>query len=493
MSLIARFKRIFTSDSASKLIFGGAIFATIAAVIAPQILSAAPSIGRTPAIPPVITASGSDGKLKITATISQKKIVQNSDTPVYVEVAVTPPESEKKNAQSVPVDMVVVLDRSGSMSADNRLPYAKSAIKELLSRLNESDRFGLVTFDTSAQIVTPLSALTADFRAQESSVVDSLTTGGSTNLSGGLDLAKSLLTGSSSGRTRKVILLSDGEANLGITDNNQLAILGRSFSQSETILSTVGVGLGFNEVLMSSLADNGMGNFSFLEHLASLGEILQKDLQSTREVYAGVSGLEISMPPGIKLIDASGYPQSAEKTGNTVHLLTGQLLNGVRKSFFLTFQVPSSSVGDISIGDLTFDYSVNGFAQKVQLSREAMMLAVVEPAREAEAFASVDETLFKKSWAVNNLGRMQQQFSAEMRAGNTEGAKAVLDTYRSEVDKNERQYKMKIANSILSDELTSMSGAVADVAASPPAAQAEKSNRAAKEMLSKGLGAQRGK
>ncbi len=493
MNLYTRLAAMLTSERASKLIFAFAVFLTVAAVAAPKILAAAPSGGGGSDNPVVTTAQGSDGKLQISATVSQTKIVQHSNTPIYVEVAVTPPASDGKAAISTPVDMVVVLDRSGSMAADNRLPYAKSAIKELLSRLNETDRFALVTFDTSAQIVTPLTAMNASLRSQQSSVVDSLTTGGSTNLSGGLDLAKSLLAGSSAGRTRKVILLSDGEANMGITDNNQLSILARSFSQSESILSTVGVGLGFNEVLLSSLADNGMGNFSFLEHLASLGEILQKDLKNTREVYAGVSGLEIAMPKGVKLIDASGYPQQLDAETNRVRLLTGQLLNGVRKSFFLTFQAPSETVGSLSIGDLTFNYSVNSAAYEVKLNREALMLAVVEPARESEAFASVNQTLFKKSWTMNNLGRMQQEFSKQLRAGNAQQASAVLNEYRADIGKFERAYKMKIADSTLTDELDAMSGTVGEVKAAPPAAAQELSNRAAKSMLVKGKDAQRGK
>lgn len=483
ISLQARIKRFCSSDFTGKCIFLLLLICTGIAVAFPRGIAALPSDPKASGPDKKVTAS--NGPVKLSATLSQTKLVQGADGTFYAEISIEPPASDSPRLQHTPVDLVVVLDRSGSMAADNRLPFAKSAIQEVLTRLTEEDRFGLVTFDTMANIVSPLSQVTESYRSQQRSLVNSLTPAGSTNLSGGLTYAREMLAAASPGRVRKVILLSDGEANVGIVDPSSLALMVRGMSKTETIVSTIGMGLGFNEVLMASLADNGMGNYAYLEHLPALGEILQKELESSRSIYASSSSLEVAIPNGVELIDSSGYPREPGKSSHHVRLLTGQLLSGGKKTFFLTFRAPTNKLETFPLGDIELQYTASGEPSVVRLSDTSLAMTVVEPAKESEALASVDGAVFKKSWIANNLGRIQQEMSSEIRAGNAPAAQEALRKYETELSVAEKRYKIGLVDAGKNGAaVAQMKETVNDLMSSSGAERDEKSKRAAKDIQS---------
>lgn len=486
MDALKRLLRLCSTDRVAGALFVFACAVTVAILGLPR-----GGIASPPPPPDGTSVMRANDGVKISGTISQKKVVQGSDGVVYLEVNVDPPTIESSIAKRIPVDMVVVLDRSGSMAAENRLPYAKAAISDLLARLSGEDRFGLVTFETTAQVVTPLGHVNEGFRREEQSRVLGLTPAGSTNLSGGLELAETLLASSTPGRTRKIVLLSDGEANVGVIEPTALAAIARRASGAGKIVSTIGMGLDFNESLMASLADHGMGNYSYLENLAGLDTILTKDLSESRAVFASASGLEIRLPAGARLIDSSGYPREGGSSPDAIRLLTGQLLSGVRKSIFLTIGIPTDKTGAISFGAATFNYTADGKPSSVSIDPTQLALDVVTPAREAEALASVEPTVFKKGWSANRLGRIQQDFGAQMKAGKPEAARALVEGYRRDAETAEKKYGVKVLDEKASVTISDLTATANEVAAAPAGVQMQLGNRAAKAAQSKGISEQR--
>src|SRR5262249_5058874 len=161
------------------------------------------------------------------------------------------------------------------------------------------DRFALITFDSVAVVDTELTSVTDAAREGIVRRVNALQPGSSTNISDGLLKARALLQGSAGERSRPIILLSDGGAHTGIVDPKELAKIAMSFTEHRAVLSTIGMGLGFNEALMAALADYGMGHYAYLEHLERLGEILEQDMSDTRQVFASASSLEIICGDGV--------------------------------------------------------------------------------------------------------------------------------------------------------------------------------------------------
>ena len=247
-----------------------------------------PGVSQTPSPP--------NTGVQFHASISQPMIVQGSDGTVYLDLSVITPRSIPRHSKRVSTDTIVVLDRSGSMGEDNKWHYATEAVRSLLDRLGDDDRIAFVTFDSNARVESPLVRATSHSIQHLKHLVSRLAPGDSTNLGDALLVAERLAQNAdTSERSRRVILLSDGHANAGIVNQEGLDAISRRIADQGTIVSTIGLGLGFNEVLMASLADQGMGHFSYLEHLESLASILSKELQDSRQVYAAVSEVRIEL------------------------------------------------------------------------------------------------------------------------------------------------------------------------------------------------------
>jgi Ca-activated chloride channel homolog len=202
--------------------------------------------------------------VKLQASLTQPMIVQGADGTVYLDLSVVTPETLRRDFLRVPTDTIVVLDRSGSMGEDNKWQYATQAVHSLLDRLMRKDRIALITFDSGARVQSGLIEASEKNIQHFRDVVNSLSPGASTNLGEALLRAENIAGADpSSERRRRVILLSDGHANTGIVDPAELGVIAKRIADRGSVVSTVGMGLGFNETLMASLADQGMGSFSY--------------------------------------------------------------------------------------------------------------------------------------------------------------------------------------------------------------------------------------
>ncbi len=188
---------------------------------------------------------------------------------------------------------VVVLDRSGSMSGD-RLNAAKRALIDLVDRLDDRDRFGLVVFDQEAAVVVPAGRLADLGRDQVRRAIASVETGGMTDLSSGYlrGLQEARRVATAAGAT--VVLLSDGHANAGVTDPVQLrGVAAKAASQSVTT-STIGIGLGYDESILTEVAIGGTGNHAFAQDpddaaaavAAEIDGLLSKTVQAANLLIA---------------------------------------------------------------------------------------------------------------------------------------------------------------------------------------------------------------
>jgi hypothetical protein len=292
-------------------------------------------------------------------------------------------------------------------------------------------------------------------------------------------------------RHRKVILLSDGEANMGIVDPKELAKIAASFTSHSAVLSTIGMGLGFNETLMAMLADYGMGHYAYLEHLEKLGEILEQDMADTRQVFASASSLEITCGDGITVTDVGGYPIDLTAQPGMARVSTGQLLGSATKHFVVTMTVPTDRVGEIGLGNVTLHYTTSQGTSSIALSPEHLRIAVLEPARRDEATASVHRELLQQLWGGNNLGRLQKDYSHWLRAGEKQKAQQAITDYRQALQKAATDTGVRVENQAVTDKLSTMEQELNEAFSGPAAQQEEKRKRAAKIRHGESLKSQR--
>lgn len=200
--------------------------------------------------------------------------------------APTPPTS----AQRAPAALQVVLDRSGSMAGD-RLEGAKLALTQLVDRLDPSDSFGLVAFDDSTVVVVPAGPLTD--KAAVKQAIQAIYPGGSTDLSSGYLRGLQELQRVAGPTGGTLMLLSDGQANAGVTDPLQLQKVAIQATTSRITTSTLGLGLGYDEVLLAALARGGNGNALFAEDADTAVGLVAGEVDGLLEQVAQACSLRI--------------------------------------------------------------------------------------------------------------------------------------------------------------------------------------------------------
>ncbi len=441
-----------------------------------------PHVGGVDPQPSVHPKTG----VQFQASLSQPMIVQGSDGTVYLDLSVVTPKISRPDILRMPTDTIVVLDRSGSMAEDNKWMFATQAVHSLLDRLMSGDRIALVTFDTHARVQSQLVSANETNIQRFRDIVNSLSPGASTNLGDGLLAAERMAAALRvSERGRRVILLSDGQANVGISHPLELNAIARRIADQGSILSTVGMGLGFNENLLASLADNGMGSFSYLEHLESLGTILAQELDDSRDVYADSSQMRIHLPMGVELVEASGYPFVLE--GRTAVIRTGQLFQDSNKSFMATLRVANHVPAEYTLGNIDLSYRVDGHSYKQEVESSGLTIACVPAEREEEAVASIDKDVYRDAWIRNNLGSVMREVGDFVRKGDRQQAEELLEDYKERLE--EADQAVPGIKKEATAQLDELKARVDDAFQGP--AQRAKQNRAAKAFLGESQDLQR--
>jgi Ca-activated chloride channel family protein len=218
-----------------------------------------------------------------------------------------------------PLDLVVVVDTSGSMLEDDRIGYVKQGLDLLIDQIGAEDRMALVTYesDVTTRAAFPTLSETvpvdenqlAAWREEMHAVVAGLQADGGTNLHGGLQAGFEMALvarQSNPERSQRVILLSDGQPTAGITDEASIIAMAEGYIESGIGLTTIGVGRDFNLALMSSLAERGAGNFYFLEDPQAIQEVFTDELAYFVEPLALSVTVEVRAAAGYTVGEVVG-------------------------------------------------------------------------------------------------------------------------------------------------------------------------------------------
>jgi Ca-activated chloride channel family protein len=193
--------------------------------------------------------------------------------------------------------LTFVIDISGSMAQPNRLPLVKQALRLLVGELRESDKVAIVVY--GGQAATVLDHTSAANRDQILRAIDSLENQGSTNAEAGLRMGYELAAQHfTAGASNRVILCSDGVANVGATGPDEIRQAIRDYTAQGIYLTTVGFGMGdYNDYLMEQLADDGNGNYAYVDTLDAARRIFVENLTGTLQVIAKDAKIQVDFNP----------------------------------------------------------------------------------------------------------------------------------------------------------------------------------------------------
>ena len=220
-----------------------------------------------------------------------------------------------------PLNLALVIDNSGSMSEDNKLVRVKQALHTLVARLRPSDTLSITVFDSDAEVVLPAQEVRDGHAAQ--SIIDEIRPGSTTNLDGGLMLGyQEALKHYNKEATNRVILLTDGIANRGVIDPQEIAKDSLKFNDKGIDLSTIGVGQDLNKDLLSTLAKSGHGLFHFVADSEDIQKVFDKEVQSLLSPIASDATLEIDFDHRVGLEQVYGYSPQIASNKVTIKLDT---------------------------------------------------------------------------------------------------------------------------------------------------------------------------
>jgi Ca-activated chloride channel family protein len=212
-----------------------------------------------------------------------------------------------------PIHFTAVLDVSGSMSGE-KLTQAKEAVRQALSRLHDGDVISLITFSAEARCV--LEPTVVDDRARQAltNALQRITASGMTALCGGLEMG--IATAIAARRdTNLVLVLSDGQANVGETDIEKVGFRGLQARQQGLIVSTLGVGSDYNEALMAEIATQGGGRFYHVQRADQIQAYLTGELGEVAMLAARHTCIVLTIPAGSVVIPLSAaYPTTQDGT-----------------------------------------------------------------------------------------------------------------------------------------------------------------------------------
>jgi len=245
-----------------------------------------------------------------------------------------------------PIDVAVVLDRSGSMSGE-KIRLVKEAVDVAIGHLDDNDRVSLVTFDSVVEVVQPLAQATAGTKAELRSALDDVDARGTTYLSGGwLNGCQQLAAAQPSfglARIQRALLLTDGLANMGITDPGRLTRHASEIQARGIATTAMGVGVDFDEMLLSAMAEAGGGNFRFIGHPSELPGFFADELGELTNIVGLRPKLELTLPHGMRARLVNAFP--VKRVAKTLTIDLRDLASGDEIDLIFTIRtVPGTAV-----------------------------------------------------------------------------------------------------------------------------------------------------
>lgn len=369
----------------------------------------------------LLALTGRAARLTLTAELQEEVIPAETAKEAMIKISVMTPEPElAARTPRVKINLAVVLDKSGSMTARGKLENAKEAAVAALRMLDEDDYFSLVTYDSQVRALIP--ARKAGDKAGLEKMIRAIEADGDTALFAGVALgANEIRKHHSEEYVNRMILLSDGLANVGPSTAKELGGLGASLIKEGISVSTIGVGGDYNEDLMTALSQASDGHFYFVENSADLPLIFTQEMGAALRVTAKALTIHIEFPDGVEPVGVLG--RDCKVVDNKMEIYFNQVYGGHEKSLILQVRVPPKKAAErIDLAAIRMSYQDAFSGENLAVTR---MVSAVTSADSQVVENSYNQDVAREVSLVNNAV-MKQQAIAQADQGNWDAAQKIL-------------------------------------------------------------------
>ncbi len=356
--------------------------------------------------------------LSLTAECDRRLVAVEVSSQRTIEWIATVADVARSDSR-VPLNLALILDRSGSMQGD-KLRYVQQAACHVLDMLDERDRIAVVVYDDQVTLLAPSQLISTHTRDELKHKINALRPGGWTDLSGGwLEGCREVADRLTADGIHRALLLTDGLANRGITDIEELTHHARELRRRGVATSTFGVGLDFNEQLLEALAEQGGGHFYYIERPDHIPDVFRRELGELLTVVAREAFLSITIPSGVAVELLGDLPH--ERTGERLRIFLGDLCAGERRALYTRVltppDAPGTSVvlrGELGYADLDGRTTIVAAEISFSYTREAEVL-----------LAPLHEAILQRSGEVELAAATAQALRLE-RSGQRQQAQALM-------------------------------------------------------------------
>jgi Ca-activated chloride channel family protein len=390
-------------------------------VLAPSLLSAKSK--------PHATASGT---LNVDASLSHKVIPNFAASEVYASIKIE--AREFVSEARAPLNIALVIDRSGSMAGD-KIAQARQAAARLVDTLGPKDRLSIVSYSSDVDVMVTSLPVTSENKATFHEAISGLTPDGFTFLSGGFDKGCDLVSNTiQEGSVNRVILMSDGQANRGVTNIPSLERKAEACLNKGVSLTTIGLGLDYNEALMAQMARAGAGNYHFVEDERSMARVFEAEAKGLTTTVAKKTNLVIDLAPGVEMLKLHGYKYRAK--GNKVTVPLAEFVSKQRKEILVRLSVSAQKSGARPILGMRLEYEDMLNAKDVS---NKLALSTSVSADEQVVKKNVEKKVIAHAQKVEVADTMERAM-VEYEKGNQKQAAQMLEEQRSSMNKMRTAY-----------------------------------------------------
>jgi len=374
-------------------------------------------------------------QVKVDVALAKPYLLAGQKQTSYLRVGLTGlPIND--SGRRTPVNVALVLDKSGSMQGD-KLRKAKDAALASIDRLGPNDIVSVLAYDDTVEVLVPATKI-SDRRALKAAI-ERLSAGGSTALFAGVakgaaEVRKFL----DRQRVNRIILLSDGQANVGPSSPADLGNLGASLIKEGISVTTLGLGLDYNEDLMTQLARKSDGNHYFIENTTDLARRFGYEFDDVLSVVAQEVTVRITCLEGVRPIRVLG--READITGQTVTTYLNQVYGEQEKYILLEVEVPAGregttrNISDVSVAYVNMATKSPDRIARIASARFTASASLVDTNTNAAVMAS----------AIEQIAVERNKIAVTLRdQGKIEEARRALLDNAAYLSENARKYNSK--------------------------------------------------